>query len=203
FQDSVLPVVASVCGPGEISYFAQLKEVYDLFNIKLPVIYPRFSATIIEKKVGKAMERAGISFAELEMDKDKVLVEVIKKNLNLDLGSLLLSFENEVYLKLQALEKEVLGAGMSSGSSFDRIKRNLGREISVLRKKLFSEYKKQNDYLAEAVGKIFFNIFPNQNLQEREISVWGYINKYGFEFIDRVYEEIDPLDFGHKFIKIV
>ena len=52
-QDTIFPVLATVCGPGEVSYFAQISGVYDLMDVKLPVIYPRFSATIIEKNIGK------------------------------------------------------------------------------------------------------------------------------------------------------
>ena len=39
-QDSLFPVAATVCGPGEVSYFAQLGEVYKYLGIELPVIYP-------------------------------------------------------------------------------------------------------------------------------------------------------------------
>ncbi len=60
FQDWLLPVVCTVCGPGEVSYFAQLKEIYNMAEIGMPVIYPRFSATIIENKISSVLEKIGI-----------------------------------------------------------------------------------------------------------------------------------------------
>lgn len=203
FQDSVLPVVANVCGPGEVSYFAQIKKVYDLLSIKLPIIYPRFSATIVEKKVKKVLDKLNISYSELEMDREELLQKVLKKNLSLDLDSLLSNFESEIHSKLRTLEREISNTGIDTGSSFDRIKRNIGKEIDVLKRKLFSEYKKQNDYIRQSIDKIVLNIFPNQNLQEREICIWSYINKYGFELVDEIYKKIEPLSFSHKLIKIV
>jgi len=38
YQDTLLPTVAYVGGPGEIAYFAQLKEVYAEYGLSMPVI---------------------------------------------------------------------------------------------------------------------------------------------------------------------
>ena len=64
FQDMILPVLAVICGPGEVSYYAQLKKVYEMLGHKTGIIYPRFSATIIEGKIVKSMGRLGIEYEE-------------------------------------------------------------------------------------------------------------------------------------------
>ena len=38
-------------GPAEAAYFAQMPELFELFGEVPPVIYPRFSATIIERNI--------------------------------------------------------------------------------------------------------------------------------------------------------
>ncbi len=52
-QDYMLPTVAYVAGPGEISYFAQLSELYQYNDVDMPIIYPRSSLIIIESKIQK------------------------------------------------------------------------------------------------------------------------------------------------------
>ena len=47
------------------------------------------------------------------------------------------------------------------------------------------------------------NIFPDNNLQEREINITSYLNRYGFDFIDDLYSAVKPLDFPHKFLEII
>jgi len=202
FQDEFLPVLCSVCGPGEVSYFAQLKPVYDFMNLKMPIIYPRFSATMIEKKIWKLIKRLKIQDSELELGEDEMIKKAIKKNLKINVEKLLLDSENGIQRLLNKLEESVSDFEMNISSSFDRIKRNIKKEIKVLNKKIYSEFKKHDELTVESVNKIYANIFPNGKLQEREINITGYLNKYGFELVKNLYQVIKPIDFSHKFLEI-
>lgn len=44
-QDAVLPAVAMACGPGELAYLAQLREVFEALGVRAASPVPRFSAT--------------------------------------------------------------------------------------------------------------------------------------------------------------
>ncbi len=203
FQDRVLPVLCSIGGPGESSYFAQIKPAYDFYNLKMPIIYPRFSATIIEKKIRKLFEKLKITDVLLESDKERVVREIVGKRLEINLEGLMLDLEGDIQIRLEKLERVFLDFEMNISDSFDRIKRNLKKEIKVLNKKLYSELKRQNEFVVESINKIYANIFPDGNLQEREINIISYLNKYSFGFVDDIYSVIKPLDFSHKFLEIV
>lgn len=201
-QDRSLPVLCSVCGPGEVSYFAQLKPVYKIMDMKMPVIYPRFSATVIENRIKKLILELKIQDTELGYGREEVIKKAIDNDLKGGLSRSIRSFENDIKKRLEKLEKNFESNKMNVSSSFDRIKRNIKREIEVLQKKIYSEYKKQNEFVVKSVDKIFFNIFPNGNLQEREINIINYLNKYSFRFINDLYDSVKPLDFLHKFLEI-
>ena len=202
-QDKLLPVLCSICGPGESSYFAQLKPVYNLYGLKMPVIYPRYSATVIEKKIKKLIIKLKITDIELESSKEEIIRQVVSKKLKIDLGKLVPDLESDIQIKLEKLEKSFSDSEMNISSSFDRIKRNIKKEIKVLNKKLYSELKRQNEFIVESINKIYMNIFPDNNLQEREINIISYLNRYSFDFIDDLYYAVKPLDFPHKFLEII
>lgn len=45
--DAMLPVIASILGPGEIAYQAMLRPLYTLFQVPQPVLVPRQSYTLL------------------------------------------------------------------------------------------------------------------------------------------------------------
>ena len=83
-QDLLLPTAAYVAGPGEVSYFAQYKGVYDWAGIPMPIIYPRASATLVESKVQKVLERYGLGVADFEEETDKVFRRLVVGGLEAD-----------------------------------------------------------------------------------------------------------------------
>jgi len=196
----ILPVICTVCGPGEVSYFAQLKEVYDLRKEKSAVIYPRFSATVIENKVSKSLKRAGIVYGDLQSVKTEITGRYLKKFLNFDIEKLLKDFENDIFLKINGLKNLIEESGLESGTAFNRIRDNIGREISVLNKKLISELKEKNSRFVEDIDRIYLNIFPDSQLQERTVNIFNYINKYGFCFIKHLFNLSEDMSNFHRFI---
>jgi bacillithiol biosynthesis cysteine-adding enzyme BshC len=60
FQDWVLPTVAAVLGPGEISYHALLRPLYELFALPQPALVPRHSLTFIDGETAAFLELAGM-----------------------------------------------------------------------------------------------------------------------------------------------
>lgn len=63
--DSLLPVLASVLGPGEIAYQAMLKPLYDLFGLPQPLLFPRKSYTLLGRAEADQLARYGTGPAEI------------------------------------------------------------------------------------------------------------------------------------------
>jgi bacillithiol biosynthesis cysteine-adding enzyme BshC len=202
FQDSILPVVCTVCGPGEVSYFAQLKEIYSMAEIGMPVIYPRFSATIIENKISSVLEKIGIRQEDFELGKETLKKKILLADKGKGIDELLINFQDDIMLKLENLKKTITIKNINTDSSFDRVEKNIRKELEILYKKIYSDIKKRDSFISDAVDRIYLNLFPDSMLQERVVNIFNYINKYDFGFLDSIYNEIIPMSFSHKFIKI-
>ncbi len=57
-QDSVLPTVGYVGGPGEANYFAQLRPLYDAFELEMPMFVPRARFRLIDARTKARMVEA-------------------------------------------------------------------------------------------------------------------------------------------------
>ena len=202
FQDFILPNIATICGPGEISYYAQLKDVYTLFGSELPVLYPRMSATIIENKVKKAISKININYEDLESNQDILAGKILKKMLGFDFQKYLKDIEKDMESVLQKHLKEIKKYDIDATDAFGRINQNLKKEIEILGKKVINEYKRKNGLIVESIAKIYNNILPAGKLQERERNIFEFLNKYGFGLTDDISSEFKVFEFLHKFIEI-
>ncbi|MHB1348162.1 MAG: bacillithiol biosynthesis protein BshC, partial [Candidatus Humimicrobiaceae bacterium] len=202
FQDFILPNIATICGPGEISYYAQLKDVYTLFGSELPVLYPRMSATLIENKVKKAVSKININYEDLESNQDVLAGKILKKMLGLDFQKFLKDLESDMGSVLQKHLEEIKKYDIEASDAFGRINQNLKKEIDILGKKVINEYKRKNGLIVESIAKIYNNILPAGKLQERERNIFEFINKYGFGLISEISSEFKVFEFLHKFIEI-
>ncbi len=65
FQDILFPTLAYVAGPGELAYFAQSKALYPLFNMEMPLLYPRPGVTILEPSLQEVVARHDLNLDTL------------------------------------------------------------------------------------------------------------------------------------------
>ena len=56
-QEMVFPVLSFIGGPGEIAYWGTLKSAFELFQMKMPVIMPRLSVTVVNTKTQTLLEK--------------------------------------------------------------------------------------------------------------------------------------------------
>lgn len=189
-QSYVFPTVMYVGGPGEISYYAQTKKIFEFFDVSMPVIYPRTSLTLVEDKIKKILEKYSLSFTQLFSDEEGLINLVMRKNLPDALEKNLKKANDEIQEKLDSLEK-VIRFDPTLEKTLKTTRNKIEFELKSLEKKIFQSHKKQNQIIAAQIHKAKNSLFPNGKLQEREISILPFLVKYGFEFVDFLYDKID------------
>ena len=64
-QEMLFPTLAFIAGPGEIAYWAELKQVFEHFSIKMPPIVPRLNITLLDRAIESDFEELGLSLEEV------------------------------------------------------------------------------------------------------------------------------------------
>ncbi len=90
YQDAILPTVAYVAGPSEIAYFGQMKGVYETFGLPMPVIYPRKSVTIVEKKIDHVLKKYHLKIPDLWRNAAGTIGDITKEDIPDSVGKALL-----------------------------------------------------------------------------------------------------------------
>ncbi len=201
-QDVLLPTVAYVGGPGEISYFAQLKPLYAEFSIPEPIIYPRASISLVEEKVEKVLSRYNLELTEFFRDAEFVKEKVAEQVSDVKLEELFGGTDAAVHEALQSLgrglskiDKTLLGA-LETGT------KKIDFQIETLRNKAIAAQKRQSEAALRQIEKASYHVFPYSNFQERELNILHFLNKYGLEFLRWLRGEMVIDKFKHQIIRL-
>ncbi|UCE95552.1 MAG: bacillithiol biosynthesis cysteine-adding enzyme BshC [Candidatus Bathyarchaeota archaeon] len=195
-QDLFLPTFAYVAGPNEIAYQAQLRELYDFFSIETPVLFPRFGATIVEKKISRVLKKYSVEIHQLK-DPAKLMKELAKKRME----NIFNSFKNEISRNMSEVTQEAGSIDKALIEPCTITKGRIFKTIEALEDKIASKVKRHNMTAQQQIMKAHNNLFPNNQLQERQVNAMEYIMKFGKTFLTTVYESFLEADYGeHKVI---
>ena len=179
-QDSILPTAITVLGPGELRYFAQIKGVYDLHQIAMPLCWPRATATILEPPVIRIMEKYHLTLNDLSHfsgTKEQKLLELhgygttfAKTHSNLE-ASLQTLLEN-----LSKIDPTLLGTLKRSEGYFKKT-------LEILKQKTSKALEKQDSITASQFDRLEKHLLPLGIPQERLISPFSFFLKFGIEAV--------------------
>jgi bacillithiol biosynthesis cysteine-adding enzyme BshC len=201
-QDILLPTAVYVAGPSEVAYHAQLKPVYDHLGVPQPVIYPRASASYLEERLRRALEKYELElldfFADIGRVTDKVVGQISEVKLDVIFGNATQHVRdalNELKFGLNEIDPTLLGSLENTTGKIDTT-------IAILKEKAASAQKRRNETAVRQVEKAANSLRPNASLQEREISILHYMNKYGPDFLQWTTERLDVSGFKHQILTI-
>ncbi|MEL3933652.1 bacillithiol biosynthesis BshC, partial [Aeromonas enteropelogenes] len=64
-QEFLFPTLAFIAGPGEIAYWAELKEAFSLFGYAMPPVVPRLNMTLVERSIQTDLQEIGLTVEEV------------------------------------------------------------------------------------------------------------------------------------------
>ena len=191
FQDALLPTVAYVGGPGEIAYFAQMKGVYEEFGLPMPVIYPRKSATIVERQIDHILKKYDLSITDVWHNAAGLMGDIAKKQIPDSVGQALSLVLDHLERDLESLKREITRFEPTLKDSVDLVRGKMNRQLKYMEKKILQAAAKRNETALQQLRKAMANLYPNQHLQERAFNIVPYLIKYGYAFIDILDQAID------------
>ena len=201
-QDSLLPTVAYVAGPSEIAYFAQLKPVYKYFGLTFPIIFPRASATIIESRIKKILEKFQLDVIDFFQQKEKVIRKFSENLTDNNLKEEFVKFEQSINLSFDTLVPSLQSIDSTLIGSVDTSKNKILYQLNSLKERSFTALQKKNQTSIQQIEKVIDILFPFENFQEREINILYFLNKYGLDAIEKVSNELSITSFEHQLISL-
>jgi len=201
-QDYLLPAAAYVAGPGELAYYAQMKNLYGVFEMKMPMIMPRFSATLLESNIDRIMEKLPFKIGEYDKRIEDLESEFIGQAEKVDVEAIFNDWKKKTD-KITREKKEAIGEiDPTLKGSAGKVTANYFTELDKLKGKIYRSIKQQEETDLKRIHKIKANLFPGGGLQERQVAFIYFMNKYGIDIWDKTisfFKNEEPVN--HKVIK--
>lgn len=201
-QDYLLPTAFYIGGPGEVSYFAQVFSIYDSFNIEPPIIYPRSSATIVEKNIKNILEKYDLEYTDLYSDTDELNKNIVQKLSDIDIEALYTSTDEEIEKLLETLKEKLSPIDPTLADLVEKSKQRILQTTGNMKSKTENADKRRFETALKQIEKAVTMLYPNKNLQEREINYLYYANKYGPDFLKKLYSDLSINKFEHQIIEL-
>jgi bacillithiol biosynthesis cysteine-adding enzyme BshC len=185
-QDYLLPTLCYIGGPAEAAYFAQIEVVYRKLAGRVTPIVPRIFATLIEPRIAKLLDRYQLSLTDLFNTPEKTRELVAGRALP---DSILKSFdlaaehvEKALALiqgPLEKLDKTLIDAAENAGSK-------MRYQLQGVRDKAARAEARKNTEVLHHADELITALYPNKELQEREIGAAYFLLKYGESVLEQI-----------------
>lgn len=176
-QDAALPTAATVVGPGELRYFAQLRGVYEQHGVAMPLIWPRTTVTVLEPPVARILEKFGVSAADVQADFSGVRARVL-----LELHGHKLAFDNRLRALKNlstSLREHVSAIDPTLKNPVTRAEADLHEIFGKLEAKSAAALADRDDVYTRQFGRLQAHLLPNGTPQERLVSPFSFFLKLG------------------------
>lgn len=190
-ESALFPTLSYVGGPGELAYFGQLKELFHAHGLEMPIVFPRYSATLIEGKIRKVLDKFHRTPESLARPHHELAGEIALE---------------EVPPKVRGALGEIRGIlGKGSGAltkAVQEIDPTLKGPVSTARNAAFAAFdeaerkilqalKRENEIALEQLKKAQRHLYPLGKPQERVLNAFYYLTRYGPELLSTLFDEFD------------
>jgi bacillithiol biosynthesis cysteine-adding enzyme BshC len=202
-QDSALPTVAQVVGPGEAAYLAQVESVYGEFGVFAPVRWPRPQAVLLEARVVRQMEKYSVPLEEaLMLDQMELTKRSLRRSLaETDELRVLEELEQRQIAELEAVRQRLTDGDSTAqkkpdpaiDGAFTKLQQMMGKGYATLRERLMYQHQQDEGHLQRAMTTISHSLRPTDQPQERVLNpLVPYAWQYGLDWVAALAERLDP-----------
>jgi uncharacterized protein YllA (UPF0747 family) len=179
-QDWLLPTAAYIGGPAEIAYFAQIRAVYEALERQEPCVLPRASLTVIEHRHQKTLKKLKLALPDFFDGLHAAITKVVEQSLDRETANTFDDAERLIAAQLDRLENSLRRA---DGTLSDAVK-SARREETVYRQ----------------VERASATLYPDKNLQERELNIYYLFARYGPSLMRDLYDAVEIGYSNHKLV---
>jgi bacillithiol biosynthesis cysteine-adding enzyme BshC len=201
-EDYLLPTLTYVGGAAEVAYFAQAGVVYEALLGRVTPILPRFSASLVEPKIERLLERYSLTlpdvFGGFESLRQKLAAHSLPGDLQAAFDATRKALDANlagIKEKLGALDRTLVDAADTAGSKIQH-------QLEKLHAQAARAEALKGALIARHAESLSNALYPLKGLQERTIGGLYFLSRYGADLLHQLYDVIHTDCHDHQIIEL-
>ncbi len=178
----LLPTVAYVGGPGEIAYFAQVGAVAEALGTAMPLVVPRWSATVIEPAVDRMLGRLGMVYDDVKAPHaaerrigERAMPAAIREAID--------ALKSSADERMNAMAAAQQARALVSNEVIEGTRAQLRHRIERLERRLRAAATHGETAAVQDLNAIRASLVPHGDRQERRLNYVPFFARHGDSLI--------------------
>lgn len=184
-ERALLPTVAYVAGPAELAYFAQVSAVAAALGAQAPLAVPRWSTTILEPQVERALQRLGLAAGDLR-DPHAAEGRLAREAMSARVAARLQGVRDAIDQGLGALAGEAGNDGLGTPRIVEGARMGMRHRVERLERRLVAAVKRRESETMRELSAVRGALWPNGSRQERALNFLPILARQGAELFTRM-----------------
>lgn len=184
-QEMTIPVLAFVGGPGELAYWATLKNAFHILHLQMPIFAPRLNISLITRSTDLLLHQYKMTFEDVVGGKVEVLKDTFIDSVQDYEAKRQIDAMQEVLLKqYEGLEQHLQQQQLALHNILEQNQKYHVMQFEYLRNKIAQQNLMKHEVTVRQFNQITAELYPHNSFQERMYSPYQYLNQYGPSLIN-------------------
>ena len=201
-EDYLLPTLAYTGGAAEAAYFAQAGVVFEALLGRVTPILPRFSATLIEPKMERLLEKHGLAFTDILEGPEVLRKQIAAKQLPADLKAAFEAAKQSFDANLSAVKEKLERLDRTLVDAAETARSKMQHQLE----KLYSQAARAEEQKGEVVTRhatiLSEALYPEKGLQERTVGGIYFLARYGLNLLNDLHDAVHSDCHDHQIIEL-
>ena len=187
-ESRLLPVAATVLGPGEINYWAQLWPLFKALGVAMPAIAPRDTWTLVEPRVDRLLDRLNLDVARVEREgealDDRWIAGARPPAVQLALEALDVDVAEAFDILEEAVERELPGIDSAAGKARHRV----AEALAAFSRTVDARVREREAVALGQAERVRRHLLPGGRPQERVVAAAQFLTRHGRRLVHDLLE---------------
>lgn len=201
-EDYLLPTLAYTGGAAEAAYFAQARAVYETLLGRVTPIVPRYSATLVEPKMQRLLEKHGVAVTDVFDGPDALRRQISERSLPADLQAAFDSAKKAFDANFSAVKENLEKLDRTLVDAAETARSKMQYQLE----RLYSQAARAEALKGELVSRhaemLSQALYPEKGLQERGIGGLYFVARYGLDLLRQLHEAIQTDCHDHQVLEL-